>query len=217
MSKYIGEDVKVVLFDHDDTLVDTIGPKSREHKHVARQYYGKELTDEEIRQHWGKPLSTLVGLLYDTDNIDIALQRVWAEYDNFPKELYPHSIKTIQDIRATGKKTGIVTSTRRPYLEADLEMLKIPQNWFDYMQTEENTEFHKPDPRVFDPALRWIGGLAVKPKEVVYIGDSLLDMEAALAAGFQFVGVGTGLFTPDEFGRRGAIALNNLGELTHGA
>jgi phosphoglycolate phosphatase-like HAD superfamily hydrolase len=215
MSDCIGLDTKVVLFDHDDTLVATLGPKGRQHKYVARNYYGKDLTDEQLRTHWGKPLSTLLGLLYDTDDIETALARNRAEYANFPKELHPHTVPALDYIQNSGRKIGIVTATRRPNLEADLAHLGIPEARFDYLQTEESTPFHKPDPRVFEPAVKWLGGLGIRPGEAVYIGDGLQDMEAALGIGFQFVGVGTGLITPGEFRSRGAKAVNHLGELFH--
>jgi len=213
MSEHIGEGVKAVLFDHDDTLVDTLGPKGDQHKHIARAFYGKELTDEQIREHWGKPLTTLVGLLYETDDTDLALERLRAVYDEFPKILYPNTLSVLRHMRERGKKLGVVTATGRFNLDADFRQLGIPPELFDYTQTEEDTSYHKPDPRAFEPAVRWLGGLSITPNETVYIGDGLQDMEAALGAGFRFVGVGTGLIPPEEFRNRGAPAVNDLGEL----
>lgn len=57
MNPRIADHIKVVLFDHDDTLVGTISTKWAEHKFIAKKYYQKELTDDEIRLHWGKPLA----------------------------------------------------------------------------------------------------------------------------------------------------------------
>jgi phosphoglycolate phosphatase len=45
---------RAVVFDHDDTLVATIEAKWAQHKHVARTWYGKALSDEELREHWGQ-------------------------------------------------------------------------------------------------------------------------------------------------------------------
>ncbi|HSW99568.1 MAG TPA: hypothetical protein VLH38_00880, partial [Patescibacteria group bacterium] len=73
MSEHIADTTKVVLFDHDDTLVGTIGTKWEQHKHVAHTFYGKELSDDEIQEHWGKPLTELVCLLYGTDDVDQAM------------------------------------------------------------------------------------------------------------------------------------------------
>ena len=49
MSEHIPDKIKAVLFDHDDTLVDTIGTKWAQHKFIADKYYAKQLTDEEIK------------------------------------------------------------------------------------------------------------------------------------------------------------------------
>ena len=42
VSRHIDEKIKAVFFDHDDTLVGTIGTKWAQHKHVAKLYYGKQ-------------------------------------------------------------------------------------------------------------------------------------------------------------------------------
>ena len=62
--------IKAILFDHDDTLVATIQAKWAQHKFIAKTFYGKDLQDDEIRLHWGKPYSVLIRLLYNTDDVD---------------------------------------------------------------------------------------------------------------------------------------------------
>jgi len=215
MSREIISRVKVVLFDFDDTLVATIEAKWAEHKHVSRKYYGKELPDELIKKHWGVPLSELVSKLYDTDDVDLALERIEKEQHKFPKLLHDDTMATIEYLKGLGKKVGVVTATQRFSFDYDNGNLNIPDSTFDYVQTEEDTSYHKPDPRVFDPVLDWIKKLKIDPTEVVYIGDSLKDMEAALGAGFEFIGVETGLVTQDKFVESGAKnTIERLGDLT---
>ena len=38
----------------------------------------------------------------------------------------------------------------------------------------------------------WLESEAIRPDEVIYVGDGLHDMKAALGAGFSFLGVETG-------------------------
>lgn len=209
----VGNQVKAVLFDHDDTLVATIAAKWAEHKHIARIYYGKEVTDDELRRHWGKPLSVMMVLLYGTDDIDQAMAYNKAVHMNFPKKLHNDTVATLQALHAAGKKTGVITATNHFSFSYDLEELGISHELFDYVQTEDNTSFHKPDPRVFEPALAWLQQQKIKPAEVVYVGDGLQDMKAALGAGFEFIGVSSGLVTQQEFAANGVTSVTKLSDL----
>ncbi len=213
MSEYIGEHIRAVFFDHDDTLVGTTGPKWAQHKYVARKHYGKELADDELREHWGKPLGELMGILYGTEDIEEAFKHVYACHEDYPKELFSATVPTLRHIKAAGKLIGIVTATSRFSFEHDLDLHQVPREFIDYTQTEEDTPYHKPDPRVFEPALAWLSERKVKPDEVVYIGDGLHDMKASTGAGFNFVGVETGLVIAEEFRAEGAVSIPSIADL----
>jgi phosphoglycolate phosphatase-like HAD superfamily hydrolase len=213
MTRIIAPHIKAVLFDHDDTLVATREAKWEQHRHIARTYYGKELTDEELHRHWGKPMRTLVGLLYGTVDIERALLLTTRVHHNFPKQLYEDTLGTLGQLRMSGKKIGLISAILDVQLAEDLEHLGIPSELFDYTQTSDATPFHKPDPRVFEPALKWLEGQGITPAETVYVGDGLHDMKAALAAGFAFIGVGTGLVTPEEWDQHGVPAVQRLADL----
>lgn len=213
MSKHIPDHIKVVLFDHDDTLVGTFEPKSEHHKYVARTYYGKELSDQEIREHWGRPFRELVGLLYDTADIDQAIANNTACHETFPIVLFTASIPTLRHVKDAGRLIGIITAASRLSFEHDLTLHNIPRELLDYTQAADDTPFHKPDPRVFEPALRWLKEKGMKPSEVVYVGDGLHDMNAALGAGFSFVAVETGLVTAEQFKEVGVTSIPSVADL----
>jgi phosphoglycolate phosphatase-like HAD superfamily hydrolase len=208
----ISDSTKVVLFDHDDTLVRTIKVKWAQHKYIAQTFYDKKLSNEELRLHWGKPLTLLMKLLYETDNIDMAMSYNIATRDRFPKLLCRNTIKTLKALRESGKKVGLVSSTTRWSLNHDFATLNIPGQLFDYVQTEEDTPFHKPNPCVFDPVMQWIKREKIQPYEVLYVGDHFNDMVAAQKAGFDFIGVGTGLVSVQEFKQ---FHVNAVPQLLH--
>lgn len=213
MSKHIADHIQVVLFDHDDTLVGTIGSKWAQHKHIAKTFYNKDLTDEEIRLHWGKPFTQMICLLYGTDDVEQALAHNVATHKEFEKELFTATLPTLRHLKNIGKKLGIITATSRYSFEHDLAVHKIPKELLDYTQTEDDTGFHKPDPRVFEPTLRWLNSNKLAPEDVLYVGDGLHDMKAALGAGFNFLGVQTGLVGADEFMAAGAKSVEKLSDL----
>lgn len=212
-SAVIGQHIKAVLFDHDDTLVDTIKAKWAQHKYIALNFYNKELLDDEIKQHWGKPLTTLLGLLYGTDDIEKAIKHSKLHNKKFPKALHDDTLTTIKALKKSGKKVGVITATSHFSLSHDLESLGISRKLFDYVQTEEDTKHHKPDHRVFKPTIEWLEQHSIQPHETLYVGDGLHDMKAALGAGFEFVGVTTGLTTLKDFSLNDARAINRLKEL----
>jgi phosphoglycolate phosphatase-like HAD superfamily hydrolase len=213
MNEHIAQGIKAVIFDHDDTLVGTIESKWAQHKQIARVHYGKRLLDEEIRQHWGKPLQELVCLLYGTNDVDEAMRLNTACRQDFPKRLFEATISVLKRIKSADKLVGIVTATSRLSFEHDLDSHHIPAELVDYKQTSEDTTFHKPDSRVFAPAVDWLEARGVKPAEVVYVGDGLHDMKAALGAGFSFLGVETGLVGSGEFSRAGAKSISSIKDL----
>lgn len=213
MSKHIAGHIKAVLFDHDDTLVGTFQAKSAEHKHVARIYYDKELEDDFIKEHWGKPLREMVCIYYGTDDADQAIAYILNHHEDFPKLLFAETIATLQHLHDLGKKIGIITATNRFSLEHDLQRHSVPPELLDFTQTSDEIEYHKPDPRVFEPAIEWLAGQKIKPYEVLYVGDGLHDMKAALGAGFSFLGVETGLVTAEQFKSAGAKSLPSIAHL----
>src|ERR1700733_9818398 len=115
----ISPSIKVVLFDHDDTLVGSIKAKWAQHKFIARTFYDKKLTDEDIQLHWGKPFTVLLKLLYGTDHIDMAMSYNIATRSKFPKVLFKDTIKTLNILHESGKKLGLVTATTRSSLNYD--------------------------------------------------------------------------------------------------
>jgi HAD superfamily hydrolase (TIGR01549 family) len=208
--------IKAVIFDLDDTLVKTHVVKWAQHKAVARDTYGRELTDEKLREHWGKPFNTLITILHDgADTLENMLAAYAANAHLFPKELHDATTDTIQMLLERGIKLGIVTATNKVFLLRDLEHLNIPSEQFFFLQAADETDFHKPDPRVFEPILGELERRGISNDETMYVGDALTDWYAARDAGMHFIGVTTGLHTADEFKAAGAPnTIARLSELS---
>ena len=184
-----------------------------QHKHLAKLYYGKQLTDTEIIEHWGKPLQELVGLLYGTDALDQALAHNTMHAREFPKRLFEATVPTLRHLKAAGMVLGIITATTRYSFESDIDLHQIPRVLLDYTQTSDDTPYHKPDKRVFNPAIAWLAIRDIRPAETLYVGDGLHDMKAALGAGFNFIGVETGLVTAEDLVLAGVKSIPSIAEL----
>lgn len=204
---------KAICFDHNDTLVEAAKAEWAQHKYIARKFYGKKLTDVELRAHWGKPFTSLLTFLYETTHIDMAMSYNIATKDRFPKTIFRDTLATLKFFRKEKKKIGLVTATSLHSLRCDFQHCGILDNYFDYIQTEDDTVFHKPDPRVFGPTLKWFAENHIEPFEVLYIGDHLKDFEAAKGAGFKFIGVVTGITLAEEFAERQVPYVHQLSDL----
>jgi beta-phosphoglucomutase-like phosphatase (HAD superfamily) len=89
----------------------------------------------------------------------------------------------------------------------------IPLDRLVLLQTASDTPHHKPDPRVFAPALARLSACGVEPEATVYIGDSLNDYRAAHGAGLGFVGVHGRTTELAEFERHGVNSVASLREI----
>jgi phosphoglycolate phosphatase len=94
-----------------------------------------------------------------------------------------------------GIRLGIVSTKYRYRIEAILERLGA-RDRFDVIVGGEDTETHKPDPEGLRVALRSLG---VRPVESVYVGDHVVDAEAASRVPVPFVGVLTGTTKKEDF------------------
>lgn len=210
---YIPEHTEAVIFDFDNTLVDCIKPKIPQHKHTARQL-GIELSDEEILRNWSiHSFSGLLKALYGEQAAQ-ANKLIIEQYDQFPKELYPDTIETLQALGDAGLHLALMTSLREDRLEKDFEATGIDPNIFEYVQTEKDTPVHKPNGAVFNPTKRWLSSIGIhNPRNALYIGDALEDMQAASAAGFSFVGIERGFVKRKQFEDAGALCVSSLAQL----
>jgi HAD superfamily hydrolase (TIGR01549 family) len=205
---------QAVLFDLDDTLVKTHLVKWAHHKAVAKKFYNIDLTDEVIREHWGKPFEPMMAIFYQ--NADTPANMLAANLsleDQYLKELQEDALDAVDTLLAARVEIGIITSITGALAKKDLLRLGFPVEKFFLLQGSDDEPAHKPDPKVFDKALRLLEAKKISKDEVVYIGDALMDYYAARDAGIGFIGITTGLASEDEFMHEGAATVPSLADL----
>ncbi|HEX3082779.1 MAG TPA: HAD-IA family hydrolase [Candidatus Saccharimonadia bacterium] len=205
---------QAVIFDLDDTLVSSGRIKWAQHKAVAREYYDYELTDETLNQYWGMPFDTMIGLLHNHADTVANMHKAYeATEHRFLKELQPETLPTLDILLNAGLKIGLLSAMNRPDVVWNMERLGFPMEQFEFIQGAGDTPVHKPDPEVFAPALAHLAAIGIIPAKTVYVGDALIDFEAAKHAGLGFIAVTTGFTPAAEFERAGAHHILNLASL----
>jgi HAD superfamily hydrolase (TIGR01549 family) len=205
--------IKAILFDIDDTLIKTFETKKETLKYLGRKYYGINLTDEQIRRAWGKPIRELLTTLYpNLKDVEEAFERYVVERKNYPTEAYDDVLLTLLKLK---KKylLGLISSKSKRYLKEDLEIANIPEDLFFIIQTEDDNAAHKPDPKVFSFALEKLKAKEIAKSNVLYIGDRLLDYYAARDAGIKFYGILNNTTMEKDFKKEGILVISHLSEL----
>jgi phosphoglycolate phosphatase len=204
---------RALIFDYDDTLVNTFKVRSKAIQDCGRIYYNKKISNMLIRTFWGMPFQKFLPEIMETKE---PYEQVAANYfkvaADYPLKLFPGVKETLEQL-AREYLLGIVSSSNREIMDFDLDKLGLETELFFDIQTSDETRFHKPDERVFKPLLKKLNAIFIHPKEVLFIGDSFYDMRAAQSAGLDFLGVATGMVTYDQFYKSFANVIKQLSDL----
>lgn len=205
---------KAVLFDFDETLVEAMGVKWKQHQETARKFYNHELTEETIRQYWGMPFEPMIELFYDKkDTVENMKENYHSLDSDYPKYPFTDTVPVLNYLHSHGYWTGIITSMTKDSVVKDMKETGMPHASFDLIQGSTDSPYHKPDPRVFDHTLTLLEQKHITPKQTLYVGDDIRDMQAAVGAGIRFIAVPNGLTSKEVFLKNGAKCISTLSEL----
>jgi len=103
---------------------------------------------------------------------------------------YPGAVDTLRELRSKPLKLGLVTSNGRSGTELTLKRLDL-RPLFDAIVTRDDCEEMKP---AAAPVMQIMAKLGVSPETAILVGDSVIDVTAAKAAGIRSAAVATGPF-----------------------
>jgi pyrophosphatase PpaX len=170
-----------VLFDLDGTVVDSGAIILASLRHATQTVLGETIPDERLLATVGG--SGLASQMRDfaPDRVE-ELVRVYSEH-NAPlhAELAACDgmLDLLGDLKAEGRKLGIVTAKRRKTVQLAFDTLPL-ERLFDVVVAGDETERHKPHP---EPLLRALAQLDARASTAAYVGDSPFDIQAAKAGG----------------------------------
>ena len=185
---------RVVLFDLDGTLVDSIELIVRAATWAFTSIQGRSPDRAEIMAGIGKPLMTQFGE-YARDEAELhQLVAAYREHQLIHHDAMTQPYDGVNDVvgwlAASGRSLGVVTSKIEPLAHRALHHVGLHHH-FPLVVGIESTARHKPNPDPLWFAMERLGG---DPSESVYIGDSPFDLRAARAAGIDSIAVTWGAF-----------------------
>ena len=147
----------------------------------------EEVEEARARAWIGRPL--LPALLEERPDHGHELDRVYREWNlaNTSRLIrrYAGVPQMLDDLTAAGVRCAVATSKRRETARLALDAVGIT-GLVDVVAALEDTTRHKPSP---EPLLHAAAALGADPATCVYVGDAVVDVHAARAAGMAAVAV----------------------------
>ncbi|MGH7583462.1 MAG: HAD-IA family hydrolase [Gemmatimonadales bacterium] len=185
---------QTVLFDLDGTLIDSVDLIVDSYLHTFEVHGVPAWTRDEILSGLGTPLRIAFGkIARDAAEIDawIATYRAYnlAHHDAWVRA-YPGTVEMVHQLKAAGRRLGLVTSKNRSGAERGLNLVGLAGT-IEVIVGADDVANPKPHPEPVQRALEQLGASAAT---CVFVGDSRHDIHAGRSAGVATAGVTWGPF-----------------------
>jgi HAD superfamily hydrolase (TIGR01549 family) len=202
--------IRAVIFDLDGTLVDSNELHVESWDRVFR-HFGKQFPLDALRRQIGKGSDQyLPEFLTDRE-----IQRFGKELDEYRSELFtkeylprvkpfPKVRELFERIKRDGKQVALATSSKKSESKIYKELLHI-EDLIDAETNADDADKSKPCPDIFEAALRKLDG--PPSSEVIVVGDTVYDVEAARKVGLATIGLLCGGSSERRLREAGAIAI----------
>lgn len=186
---------KLILYDLDGTLVDTRRDIINSVRYALKTLNGPELTDDEIKDCVGSGLHALIRSVFRTDDEKLAdrgaklYRKHYTEHMLDYSVLYSGAKEVLEYFK--DRKQAVITNKPSPFSQKILEGLGIAHYFIDIL-TGDNGIPHKPDPGAIYHLMERTGA---SKEEVLFVGDSLVDIETSRNAGVEEVVIAQGFNT----------------------
>jgi len=176
--------IKAVIFDFDGLILDTEYALYDAFCQLL-QVGTDQLPIQEYATYIGSDGKELYNYILSKSNGELSLEEVIEKSDILHRENLkkPVAREGVEDYLVAAKQKGLkialATSSNREWASHFLTKLGFI-NYFDILSTKDDVENVKPDPAVYQNAIKQLG---VLPEEVIAFEDSGNGTKAAVAAG----------------------------------
>jgi 2-phosphoglycolate phosphatase len=182
---------RAVVFDFDGTLADSYEAITASVNHVRSHHGLAPLDVEEVKKHVGRgPIylleHTVPGGQMEADLVSYRAHHPTVMYEK--TRFLPGALETLQALHEGGKLLGLCSNKPRLFSRELLRFLGIV-DLFQAILGPEDVARPKPAPDMLLAALKQLG---LEAKETLYVGDMIVDIQTARAAGVDVWIVPTG-------------------------
>ena len=201
---------KAVIFDVDGTLVDSVDQHAKAWQDAFREF-GHDFAFPEIRSQIGKGGDQLMPVFLGAEELEAKGKALEKRRGEILKQTYLPTITAFPGVRALlerliadGTRVVLASSAKADELQVYKKLANI-EDLIDTETTSDDAEKSKPHPDIFHAALSRIGN--VDPAQIIVVGDTPWDAEAAGKAGLRTVGVLCGGFAEADLRQGGCFAV----------
>ena len=201
---------KAVIFDVDGTLVDSVDLHAKAWQDAFHDF-GHDFAFEEIRSQIGKGGDQLMPVFLRNSELEEKGEKLEKHRGEVLRTRYLHQITAFPEVRALfqrlladGKEIALASSAKQSELE-QYKKLTLIDDLIHVQTSSDDAERSKPHPDIFQAALKRLGQIA--PDDVLVVGDTPYDAEAASKAGLRTIGFLCGGFSEESLKRAGCIAI----------
>lgn len=205
-------DCKAVIFDFDGTLANT-GPDIVSASNALRDFYGlAPLPYDVVFSYIGKGSASLMDNLLKGCNIDPVesrqkLREFYADFQYDQVSLYPSILKLLNLLRDKKVKMTVYSNKSEHFLLNAVKHLAIEDYFVSFYGQIEGREM-KP---AAAPTREVISSLGFDKNEIIFIGDSDVDVATAHNVGIESVFFTGGIGRLD--GLKPTFVINDFAEL----
>lgn len=187
-------DYKLVIFDWDGTLMDSIGKIVSSMQAAAHVCQLDIPTTIQVKNIIGLTLPKALRLLFPNSvegEINAVLEQYKFQYvegDNTPAPLFDNVLELLIALKTNDKLLAVATGKGRQGLQRVLNATET-EHFFHATRSADET-CSKPDPQML---LSLLAELNVRAEQAVMIGDSQHDLQMAQAAGVDSIGITLGV------------------------
>ncbi len=160
------------------------------------------MTRETHQKNWGKPVEEAIVERIQGIDPKVFMQEHERVHQQFIASkkidvINEENLAFLDKIKSSGLRLAIVTSRSLQEVKHLLQKDHHINTRIEKIYHKDNSEYLKPDPRVFDKVL---SDFSIKPNEAIYLGDSISDAVSAKSAGLHFIAIlESGLRTREDF------------------
>lgn len=204
--------IKFIIFDLDGTLIDTIEDIANACNHALEQCGCPKRRLDEYNMLVGRGIDNLFrGALPEgmkTEEMVTRMREYFVPYYNLHKCDFTHPydgiVELLDRLSAEGIRFAVASNK---YQEGTEQLVRSLFGKYDFVKIlgERKGKPIKPDPLIVQEAMEGMPGISID--EVLYCGDSNVDMQTGINAGVKTVGVTWGFRTREELQAYNPLAL----------